>query len=87
MVSCIVPGLRINKAKQTGNKKRIKKSKQTGNKKYKLFFDGIVDEYIYNISDMIPKTVIMSNEIKRRQNEDILRFKHGAKKDKSAVIM
>ena len=46
---------------------------------------GIEDVYI--IPDMIPKTVIMSEEMRRRQSEDLLRDKHGAKKNKSAIIM
>ena len=44
-------------------------------------------EDVYIIPNMNPKPVIMSEEMIRRQNEDILRNKHGAKKNKSAIIM
>ena len=43
-------------------------------------------EDVYTIPDRLPKTVVMSREMKRRQDEELLRAKHGVKKDKSATI-
>ena len=64
-----------------------KKPKPEGKRKVKVVADETGIEDVYTIPDMLPKTVIMSREMKRRHDEDSLRNKHGAKKEKSATIM
>ena len=40
----------------------------------------------YNIPQMHPRDIIMSNEMQRRKQEDCLRNQHDVKKEKIAVV-
>jgi len=63
-----------------------KKPKHHKAKKSKTAPKDSGTEDVYSIPNSRPKTVVMTREMKRRQAEECLRAKHGAKKDKKATI-